>query len=121
MRAMPSLTSRTVPTSSTSSSWRSAASISRRRMSLISPGRRVVSDAMGSDERWEGQRTAAVQLVNFITSLHPLQADAPGGNEMVVRDGSAARTFPAMTPGLRDLKVWQESVALGGEVARVVQ
>ena len=26
-----------------------------------------------------------------------------------------------MTPGLRDLKVWQESVALGGDVARVVQ
>ena len=26
-----------------------------------------------------------------------------------------------MTPGLRDLKVWQESVALGGDVARAVQ
>lgn len=25
-----------------------------------------------------------------------------------------------MTPGLRDLKVWQEAVALGGEVARTV-
>src|SRR5687768_8382766 len=28
--------------------------------------------------------------------------------------------LPAMTPGLRDLKVWQEAVALGGEVARTV-
>jgi four helix bundle protein len=40
---------------------------------------------------------------------------------MVPRDGAIARRFPAMTPGLRDLKVWQESVALGGEVTRVVQ
>ena len=46
-RAMPSLTSSTVPTSSTSSALRSAASISRRRMSLISPGRSVVSVAIG--------------------------------------------------------------------------
>jgi len=40
---------------------------------------------------------------------------------MVVRGGPGARRFPAMAPGLRDLKVWQESVALGGDVARVVQ
>ena len=40
---------------------------------------------------------------------------------MVVHGGPAARRFPAMGPGLRDLKVWQESVALGGDVARVVQ
>jgi four helix bundle protein len=26
-----------------------------------------------------------------------------------------------MAPGLRDLKVWQESVALGGDVTRIVQ
>ena len=51
MRAMPSFTSRTVPTSSTSSSWRSAASISRRRMSLISPGRSVVSVAIRSGRK----------------------------------------------------------------------
>src|SRR5882672_12971930 len=46
MRAIPSFTSRTVPTSSTSRALRSAASISRRRMSLISPGRSVVSVAI---------------------------------------------------------------------------
>src|SRR5688500_3902437 len=58
MRAIPSLTSRTVPTSSTSRSRRSAASISRRRMSLISPGRRVVSVAIfreWAEERWRGR------------------------------------------------------------------
>ena len=40
---------------------------------------------------------------------------------MVPLAGPSARRFPAMAPGLRDLKVWQESVALGGDVARVVQ
>src|SRR3990170_7138295 len=47
MRATPSFTSRTEPTSSTSREVRSAASISRRRMSLISPGRRDVGEAIG--------------------------------------------------------------------------
>ena len=30
-------------------------------------------------------------------------------------------TFRAMAAGVRDLKVWQEAVALGGEVLRVVR
>src|SRR6267143_3454713 len=48
MRAMPSFTSSTVPTSRTSMSARSAAWISLRRISLSSPGLRMESVAMGS-------------------------------------------------------------------------
>src|SRR3989442_12537029 len=44
---MPSFTSRTVPTSRTSISARSAVWISRRRISLSSPGRRMESLAIG--------------------------------------------------------------------------
>src|SRR5579883_1972217 len=95
MRAMPSRTSRTLPTSSTFSSCRSAASISRSRMSFISPGRSVVSEAMRShrnrtarngDAR-DGTRTAhdrgprargsiPVQIVKIITSRET-QQDGP--------------------------------------------
>src|ERR1700722_16353592 len=80
---MPSRTSRTVPTSSASTSCRSAASISRSRMSLISPGRSVVSVAMvNQGDRGSGCAHAAragtgadgpgqkipVQIVKIITS-----------------------------------------------------
>ena len=83
MRAMPSFTSSTVPTSSTSSECRSAASISRSRISLISPGRSDVSDAMvgalrapparrarASGEMDTRRRTGprGLQLVKIITS-----------------------------------------------------
>src|SRR6185312_5059548 len=64
MRAMPSLTSRTVPTSSTSRSWRSAASISRSRMSLISPGRSVVSVAIR--DRWEAERRERTEVAGSL-------------------------------------------------------
>src|SRR5687768_3467967 len=66
MRAMPSFTSRTVPTSSMSSSLRSAASISRSRMSLISPGRSVVSVAI-KERSQLGAKTPFWELVKNIT------------------------------------------------------
>ena len=84
MRAIPSFTSRTVPTSSTSSSLRSAASISRRRMSLISPGRSVVSAAIGQTVgKRRGRRSEAilVELVKIITKPGPGQ---PTGDSRVV-------------------------------------
>jgi four helix bundle protein len=40
---------------------------------------------------------------------------------MVPRGRPSDRRFPTMTPGLRDLKVWQEAVALGGDVTRLVR
>src|SRR2546430_11735552 len=48
MRAIPSFTSSTVPTSRTSISARSAVWISLRRISFSSPGRRMESVAMGA-------------------------------------------------------------------------
>src|SRR5674476_1341753 len=81
MRAIPSFTSRTEPTSSTSSSWRSAASISRSRMSLISPGRSVVSDAIRSV--YEGGLGIACEI------YHKRGMEATGGVEST--DGDTAR------------------------------
>src|SRR5262245_61126955 len=79
MRAMPSFTSRTEPTSSTSRALRSAASISRRRMSLISPGRSDVVEAMIG---FSGVDVGRVELVKNITrppSLQPATSGEIGG------------------------------------------
>src|SRR3954469_2941513 len=135
MRAMPSLTSRTVPTSSTSSSWRSAASISRRRMSLISPGRSVVSVAilsgvdsgrsslLGACEKYHkhgkranpgsrnGRRVARKNAADRASSHLPRVVSMTDGR-------AVGRMFRTMGLGLRDLRVWQEAVGLGAEVIR---
>src|SRR5437867_9632926 len=139
MRAIPSFTSRTVPTSSTSSSCRSAASISRRRMSLISPGRSVVSVAilsgvdsgrsslLGACEKYHKhgdranptvknspERVARNNVVNRASPHLPRVFSVTGGPG----DG---RMFRTMGLGLRDLRVWQEAVALGADVIRAMR
>src|SRR5262245_55924258 len=132
MRAIPSLTSRTVPTSSTSSSLRSAASISRSRMSLISPGRSVVSDAMGNEERGSGG-VAGEACENY--HKHRIRARrsrlsspgyiaAWGCAQMHRMDGESAgrQTYFGPMPGAtRETKVWQEAIGLAGDVIRVVR
>src|ERR1043166_1196784 len=122
---MPSLTSSTVPTSSTSSSCRSAASISRRRMSLISPGRSVVSVGIrvavwgGCFEACEKYHKRAGQ-------------QARGAPSRPARFWHQAKRFgtrlwglcPHLVPmsgTIRDFKLWQESVALAGETGRVMR
>lgn len=50
--------------------------------------------------------------------------DAPGRCHRQRSDGvrtEVPRSFGLMTSGMKDLKVWQESVALGGEVLRAVR
>ena len=90
-------------------------------MSLISPGRRVVSDAISGVE--EAGCVWAAQLVKIITRQVPLQA---GTVRRSVRASAAsadtlACIFPAMATTMKELKVWQEAVGLAGDVIRAMR
>jgi four helix bundle protein len=50
-----------------------------------------------------------------------VQTNDPTSNLAVHRLRRLPSILPSMAAGVRDLKVWQEAVALGGEVLRVVR
>src|SRR5262245_27263635 len=120
MRAIPSLTSSTVPTSSTSSSCRSAASISRRRMSLISPGRSVVSVAIRCRRNSGGRVGALVACEKYHKEgiSCKWRCFFSVCNRLVLVPADLVRILAAMAASIRDLKVWQEAVALAAEIVR---
>src|SRR5215471_1963833 len=123
MRAIPSLTSRTVPTSSTSSSCRSAASISRRRMSLISPGRSVVSVAIRCSRNSGGRVGVLAACEKYHKEAFPCKTRyfCTVCNRLVVVPEDLVRILSAMAASIRDLKVWQEAVALAADIVRAAR
>src|SRR5581483_8599167 len=106
-----------------------AASISRSRMSLISPGRSVVSVAIrgsGKGQQSRGGRACEKYHKQGFSQAaerrDPLVAGVGAWWQgFDARSGGQRSYCVAMAGSLRDLKVWQEAVALGGEVLRVVR
>src|SRR4051812_12778999 len=88
-------------------------------MSLISPGRSVVSVAIRLGGK-AGRREGPGELVKNITRrvyaasaslFNCMQSIGPAGRHR-------ATHVPRMAASIRDLKVWQEAVALAAEIVR---
>src|SRR5581483_4791040 len=89
-------------------------------MSLISPGRSVVSVAIrvgGKAERRGGTGFACEKYhkegIRCKTRLFTTVC-----NRLVRGSGFSSRILPAMAANVRDLKVWQEAVALAADIVR---
>src|SRR5215471_1662261 len=101
-------------------------------MSLISPGRSVVSDAMGNEGRGSGD--VAGEACEFYHKP-PVRARrgrlrgssggaAYGCAQLHRMDGGSAyrQSYLGPMPGAaRETKVWQEAIGLAGDVIRVVR